>query len=138
MTPKNPTLVAVTLCCAFLFGSSFSSWAESEAVQLSDTSGRVITAKIILVSGEEVEIEMNGQRFTLPISKFSLSSRELIKKHAGADTPATPDPTPSAFVDTPIFQFTDLDFKEKKTDHFSIRRINSDADSSEKSAEAAE
>ena len=117
--------------------------AKEGFVELADKSGRTIEAKILIVAGEEVEIEMaNGHRYTLPISRFSLSSQALIRKGGAAagtepapepDTPAPP--APSDFSDDPIFDFVDLEFKEKKLDHFRILTIDTRNDPADKYAE---
>jgi len=120
--------------------------------ELTDKQGRTIQAKILMVAGDEVEIEMaNGRKFTLPLDQFSLSSQALIKEHgaaakkpepavqaaANAAQDLAPD-QPAAtveFSNDPIFQFTDLEFKERQLDHFRILTIDTKNDPADKYAE---
>ena len=143
-------LAAMTMIIA----GSFAAHAEGFQ-ELTDKQGRAIQAKILMVAGDEVEIEMEGGRtFTLPLDQFSLTSQAAIKEYAKAaaekpepaikapDKPAAPTPdtpdkpaAPAGFSDKPIFQFADLDFRKRELDHFNILTIDTKNDPADKYAE---
>ena len=145
-------LPILTTVMAVILASSATIHAEGFR-ELTDKQGRAIQAKILMVAGDEVEIEMaDGRSFTLPIAQFSLTSQTEIREHAkAAAKPAAPEsatgpkPTPGSETDTPdkpaelsdkpIFQFKDLEFRERKLDHFRILTIDTKNDPADKYAE---
>ena len=136
----------VAMVILILIGTSPQLKAQSDDLhELSDKNGRSIRARIVMVTGEEVEIKMdNGRSYTLPIAQFSLSSQALIRKHGGS-TPKPPtrsdDPQPeqqtpvTKFSNDPIFEFNGLKFKERDLDHFKIRTIDTKNDPADRYAE---
>jgi len=139
MFPSTSLLTAVAAILSLSALTLLSPVHAAEPVPLSDKAGRTIQAKIILVAGDEVEIETaDGRRHTFPISRFSLTTQELINNYRGgsAGTPdSPPDALPTDFSDDPIFAFTGLDFKIKQLDHFRVHTLGTSNDPADKYAE---
>ncbi len=103
-----------------------------EWVSLTSTEGKTIEAKIIAATDTEVEIELkNGNRFTLPHTRFSLTSREVIRR--ANDQPPEPglgrmdEQKPLAPKVVPPFSFQNLAFRESESQHFRYMTIGTSA-----------
>ncbi len=80
----------------FLIFSSFLMLRANDFLQLHSTDGRKLEARLILLQDEEVEIELrDGRRFTLPLERFSLSSRKALMESAGGAAEAAPQTPPA-------------------------------------------
>jgi hypothetical protein len=99
----------------------------SEWVMLTSTDGKTIEAKLIASSPEEVEIEMrNGRRFTLPLTRFSLTSRQLIAENMSPKAPVDqeePGGKLPASKLIPPFEFAGLDYDESVEEDFIFRMV---------------
>ena len=66
---------------------SLPAFLQAEVRKFTDTSGREIQAELVAVRGDQVEMNVGGKEFTLPISKFVEADATFIKEW-GAANPA--------------------------------------------------
>jgi len=106
-------------------------FAQGEFRTFTDTKGRSLEAKVLRVAGAKCQIERkDGKRFIMDIATFTEDDQDYLFNFAanppavGAvpDAPAPPmamEAGAPAEGDVPL-AFTEIDFKQKDTDHFSI------------------
>jgi len=117
--------------CILVTGLSVFLRAEEDWVSLTSTEGKTIEARIIATTEQEVEIELkNGSRFTLPHSRFSLTSREVIRK--AHEKPKGPrlgrvQNEPDAPQVSPPFEFKGFSFRESESQHFRFMTLGTSA-----------
>jgi uncharacterized protein affecting Mg2+/Co2+ transport len=74
--------ITALLLLAFLV---FPAISDDEVRKFTDTTGREIQAEIMAVQGDQVQMNVGGKAFTLPISKFSEPDVAFIKQWAEAN-----------------------------------------------------